>query len=297
MMSVSLEAIGVRSSKKVWAMLLLVALGLVALGALASWLLRADPKVAEGHARPEDPFVIGVPLPAGEALPETSEAFDEPAEPSATMTAMTTTTPTSTTGATTMTSTVMATTSTGGAATGGTTMGGTSTTTAATGGATTGTTGSTMTGTTGSATTGTTGGTATGGTSAGGDATGGATDSSATTMDSTTGGSTLPPTTGPVERDFEADFYASRVRSVINTYYAARAQACFDRATRNNPNVSGTVVVSMTVGADGHVRNTRVMRNTTGDETLGNCLSSQVASWQLPPPPGGSLEMQMPFSR
>lgn len=113
----------------------------------------------------------------------------------------------------------------------------------------------------------------------------------------TGGGATTPPTTAPVERDFEADFYASRVRSVINTYYAARAQACFDRATRNNPSVSGTVVVHMTVGADGHVSNTRVMRNTTGDQTLGNCLSSQVATWQLPPPPGGSLEMQMPFSR
>ena len=78
---------------------------------------------------------------------------------------------------------------------------------------------------------------------------------------------------------------------------AARAQGCFDRATRNNPNVSGTVVVSMTIGSEGAVTDTRIVRNTTGDEVLGNCLRSQVASWQLPPPPGGSLEMQMPFSR
>ena len=99
------------------------------------------------------------------------------------------------------------------------------------------------------------------------------------------------------ERDLELELYGSRVRYVVRRYYAARAQACFDRATRNDPTISGTVVVAMSIGADGQVSRTNVQRNTTGNETLGTCLSSQVGTWRLPPPPGGSLDMTMPFSR
>ncbi len=113
----------------------------------------------------------------------------------------------------------------------------------------------------------------------------------------TTEGGTTPPTDAPEERDLELDLYSSRVRYVIRRYYANRAQACFDRATRNAPTVSGTVVVSMTIGADGSISRARTTRNTTGDENLGQCLQAQVSTWRLPPPPGGSLDMQMPFSR
>ena len=113
----------------------------------------------------------------------------------------------------------------------------------------------------------------------------------------TGGGATMAPTDAPEERDLELDLYGSRVRYVIRRYYASRAQACFDRATRNAPTVSGTVVVSMTIGADGSVQRARTTRNTTGDASLGQCLQAQVSTWRLPPPPGGSLDMQMPFSR
>ncbi|MCB9619664.1 MAG: AgmX/PglI C-terminal domain-containing protein [Sandaracinus sp.] len=298
MMSVSLETIGVKSTKKVWAGIFAIAVVLVALGALGSWLLRGDPEVVAdaGHAQPEDPFVIGTPLPnEGDETP--TEPVVEPTEPEpSTGTAMSTSTMRSTTssGTTTMTSTGLSGgtttmtssgTTSGGTSTGGTSAGGTTTMTT-TGGSTGGTTTSGNDSTTGGSTTG--GGTTGGGTTGGG-----------TTGGGTTGGGSTPDLGGevPEERDLELELYGSRVRFVVQRYYAARAQTCFDRATRNNPSVSGTVVVKMTIGADGHVSGTSIVRNTTGDEVLGNCLRSQVGSWQLPPPPGGSLEMQMPFSR
>jgi len=112
-----------------------------------------------------------------------------------------------------------------------------------------------------------------------------------------TTGSTDIPTDAPEERDIEMDMYGARVRFVVSRYYAARARGCFDHATLNNPGVSGTVMVNMTIAADGTVSRSEVNRNTTGDATLGACLASQVRQWRLPPPPGGELQMQMPFSR
>jgi outer membrane biosynthesis protein TonB len=94
------------------------------------------------------------------------------------------------------------------------------------------------------------------------------------------------------------DMYAGRVRFLIRRYYAARAQTCFDRATRVNPSLSGSVTIGMTIGPDGAVSAARVARNTTSDDSLGTCLQNEVRQWRLSPPPGGeSVMMNLPFSR
>lgn len=112
-----------------------------------------------------------------------------------------------------------------------------------------------------------------------------------------TGAANTVPTEVPEDRDMAMELYTGRVRFVIRRYYAARAQSCFDRATRNEQELRGTVVVSFTIGADGQVGRTSVARNTTGNDTLGTCLAGQMSSWRLPPPPNGEIELQMPFSR
>ena len=99
------------------------------------------------------------------------------------------------------------------------------------------------------------------------------------------------------ERDIGMSMYASHVRNVIRRFYAARAQNCFDRATRNNHNLRGTVVVRFTIGADGNVSRSSVVRNTTGSDELGGCLAAQVRSWRLPRPPDDQpVDLEMPFS-
>lgn len=291
MLSVSLAAIGVQSKGRAWATVLGIAFTLMAIGALATWLVMRGSgdevaSAAGGRAAPEDPFVIGTPLPAGEEAPEVDYVSGAPGDPASTratsmaggaasaMEPVERPSPggSSGTGAprppttmdpsppTAMTSSSMessgATSMTSGAQTGG---GETSTT------AGTETTGTEMTG----------------------------------------GGTTAPPVDtvpddmeAPEERDLEMELYSSRVQFVIRRYYGARAQTCFDRATRNNPTLNGTVVVGLTVGPDGMVTASNVVRNTTGDDALGGCLASQVRQWRFPVPPGGqSLQMNMPFSR
>jgi TonB family protein len=114
-----------------------------------------------------------------------------------------------------------------------------------------------------------------------------------------TAGDSAPadPAAGEEERDLMLDLYATRVRRYIRSYYAGPAQSCFDRAARVNDGLRGTVLVTFTIKAEGGTENARVTRNTTGDEVLGNCLVNQVNAWDLPGPPGGAIELAMPFSR
>jgi hypothetical protein len=102
---------------------------------------------------------------------------------------------------------------------------------------------------------------------------------------------------GVEERDLMLDLYATRVRRYIRTYYAGRAQSCFDRAARVNDGLRGTVLVTFTIKEAGGTEGVHVTRNTTGDDVLGTCLVNQVREWDLPGPPGGALELAMPFSR
>jgi len=100
----------------------------------------------------------------------------------------------------------------------------------------------------------------------------------------------------PIERDLELDMYAARVRYVVRRYYAARARSCFEAASRNDPDVHGTVVVRFTITDSGEVGAARVTRNDTGSDRLAACVATRVREWRLPTPPGGSLELEMPFS-
>lgn len=97
--------------------------------------------------------------------------------------------------------------------------------------------------------------------------------------------------------EMELEMYSARVRYLVRRYYASRAQSCFDQATADNPSLSGQVVVSFHVGADGHVTSARVSRNTTGNDALGSCLARQAEQWSLSPPPSGEVDLSMPFSR
>ena len=296
MSSVSLQAIGVKSSGKTWAVITLVAVLLVALGAIGAWLSMGGESPSEpvAGAEPEHPMEIGTPLPEGMDVPEVDFVSGgvRVTDQSATKRA-----------------------GSGGSGSGGsggsgsgsggtTTIGGTST-----GGA--GGAGGTATGAGGGAGSGGSGG-ASGGAGSGGSASGsgtgsgsgaggsggsaGAGSSGGSGGASGGGGGTVPEGELPEERDIALEMYASRVRFVIRRYYATRAQSCFDRATRNDPSLRGTVVVRFTIAADGSVSESSATRNTTGNSELGGCLAAQVRSWRLPAPPGGELTLEMPFS-
>jgi TonB family protein len=283
MSSVSLHAIGVQSSRKTWTVIVAIAIALVAIGAVGAWLAMQGGERSEpvADAEPATPMEIGMPLPEGAEPPDVDfvsggvRVTDQPQAGSGTK-------------------------RTGGGGGGGTTTigasssGGTTGTTTGSGGAGGGAGGAGAGGASASAG-GSAGGGGSGSGSAGGSGSGSGTASGTGTGDVPAGG-TIPEGDLPEERDIALEMYASRVRFVIRRYYATRAQSCFDRATRNDPDLRGTVVVRFTIGSDGAVSGSSTIRNSTGNSELGACLANQVRSWRLPAPPGGDLTLEMPFS-
>jgi hypothetical protein len=305
--TVSLAAIGVRSRGTAWGIFIGAALGLIGTGALGMWLIQsqsqpASEPVAEATepTTPTEPeeVEVGDPIPQGNDVPEVDFVPGSP-RPTTSTSARDGSRPSGsrrpTTGSTSGTGERPATGSQSGTPSGGAPSRGTQ------GGAPSGGTpsGGTPSGGTPS------GGTPSGGTPSGGTPSGG-TPSGGTPSGGTPSGGTQGGTPGSDTIDWEAfeeeqqdpmEEYSVRVRNVIRTYYAPRAQTCFERETRNRESVRGTVVVAFRVLADGEIDNARVTRNTTGIETLGACLARSVDSWRLPPPPEAPLPMEMPFSR
>jgi outer membrane biosynthesis protein TonB len=72
-------------------------------------------------------------------------------------------------------------------------------------------------------------------------------------------------------------------------------KACYERALKRNPNLSGKVVIHWTITQAGTVSGVDVEQDTLGDAEVASCIKSLVARWRFPAPSGGSVEVSFPF--
>ncbi len=72
-------------------------------------------------------------------------------------------------------------------------------------------------------------------------------------------------------------------------------KACYERALKRNPNISGKVVVRWTITAAGTVSGVDMDQDTLGDSEVTSCIKGLVARWRFPAPSGGSVEVSFPF--
>jgi len=300
--SVSLQAIGVQSSGRTWAFIGGMVVLLLLLGGAGGWLASRGEKPPAPVVPPDAiaaPMEIGTPHAVGEETPSTepppngvesptsgSKRGGTPARPGTALR-----TPRAGSGGASGGGGAAASAGGGTGGAGSSGAGGSAASGGAGGSAASGGAG-------GSAASGGAGGSGSGGSSAASDGTGtGGNGGTVAARPSGDAPNTVPLDEPEQERDLMLDLYSTQVRRFIRTYYATRAQGCFDHASRNNEGIRGTVVVTFTIAADGTIPSARATRNTTGDEALGGCLVSRVRAWDLPDPPGGELELAMPFSR
>lgn len=71
--------------------------------------------------------------------------------------------------------------------------------------------------------------------------------------------------------------------------------ACYERALKRNPNLSGKVELQFTVSAVGKVTGADIGADTLHDDEVNSCITSIVKSWRFPAPDGGEVHFSYPF--
>ena len=72
-------------------------------------------------------------------------------------------------------------------------------------------------------------------------------------------------------------------------------KACYERALKRNPNLSGKVKVRWTITAAGTVSAVEIEEDSMGDNEVSSCIKGLVSRWRFPAPSGGSVDVVYPF--
>jgi hypothetical protein len=93
-----------------------------------------------------------------------------------------------------------------------------------------------------------------------------------------------------VDGELDPGLVAKEVRSRLGAI-----KACYERALKRNPTLSGKVVIHWTITAAGTVSGIDVENDTLGDPEVASCIKSLVSRWRFPAPAGGSVDVSFPF--
>jgi outer membrane biosynthesis protein TonB len=93
-----------------------------------------------------------------------------------------------------------------------------------------------------------------------------------------------------VDGELDPSMVAKEVKSRLGAI-----KACYERALKRNPNLSGKVVIHWTITQAGTVSGVDVEQDTLGDAEVASCIKSLVARWRFPAPSGGSVDVSFPF--
>jgi outer membrane biosynthesis protein TonB len=93
-----------------------------------------------------------------------------------------------------------------------------------------------------------------------------------------------------VDGELDPAMVAKEVRSRLGAI-----KACYERALKRNPTLSGKVVIHWTITQAGTVSGVDVEQDTLGDAEVASCMKALVARWRFPAPAGGSVDVSFPF--
>ena len=93
-----------------------------------------------------------------------------------------------------------------------------------------------------------------------------------------------------VDGELDPNMVAKEVRTRLGAI-----KACYERALKRNPNLSGKVVIHWTITQAGTVSGVDVEQDTLGDAEVASCIKSLIARWRFPAPSGGSVDVSFPF--
>jgi TonB family protein len=93
-----------------------------------------------------------------------------------------------------------------------------------------------------------------------------------------------------VDGELDPSLVSKEVRTRIGAI-----KACYERALKRNPNLSGKVKIRWTITQAGTVSGVEIDEDSMGDSEVTSCIKSLVSRWRFPAPSGGSVEVVYPF--
>lgn len=93
-----------------------------------------------------------------------------------------------------------------------------------------------------------------------------------------------------VDGELDPSLVSKEVRTRIGAI-----KACYERALKRNPSLSGKVKVRWTITAAGTVSSVEIEEDSMGDSEVSSCIKGLVSRWRFPAPSGGSVEVVYPF--
>lgn len=86
---------------------------------------------------------------------------------------------------------------------------------------------------------------------------------------------------------------ADAVKAALRKY-SSQLKACYESRLKQNPNISGRVVLEIDVNG-GRVATALIAENSTGDSALGSCITKRARGWRLPAATTGTFAFPLTF--
>jgi len=93
-----------------------------------------------------------------------------------------------------------------------------------------------------------------------------------------------------VDGELDPNIVAKEVRSRLGA-----VKACYERALKRNPNLSGKIVLHWTITPAGTVSGVDIENDSVGDNEVATCIKQLISRWRFPAPSGGAVEVSFPF--
>ncbi len=72
---------------------------------------------------------------------------------------------------------------------------------------------------------------------------------------------------------------------------------CYEQGLRQDPSLSGRVVVDFVIGGNGLVKSSKILNSSLGSAMVEDCISLRLKSWKFPLPDGGvDVKVSYPFT-
>lgn len=72
-------------------------------------------------------------------------------------------------------------------------------------------------------------------------------------------------------------------------------KSCYEKELKRDPKLKGKVKIQFTILQSGRVGSTKVLTNTTNNQSVATCIRNSMKRWRFPKPDGGDVTVAFPF--